>query len=390
MSRRAGSVKLMQVAGIRVGADVSWFVALFLVIYWLSGFFRETLRSSDSTAYLTAVISALLLFASLIFHELGHALAARRHGIEVKRIDLFLFGGLAQMSRDSRTAGEELQIAAAGPLATLIVVIAALAVDLAVVGPSHFVHAATLSNSEKITPVKLTLSWLATMNVVILVFNLIPAFPLDGGRIARAVVWRITGDRTRGTRAAALLGQGFSYILIGIGIYDVLLVGDFGGLWFVLLGMFVGQAARGAVIASRFTESIEGVRVADIMDSQPVAVPAETPIARALDEWFLRYRWQWFPVVDGGGRFTGIVREERVQHAIDTGQGHLLVSAVTDEETAADWRIGADQPLESLLGSEPLRRFGALMAVDGDGVLRGVVTVDQVRRAVQSAVAPQA
>ena len=144
MFRRSNSVKLFSVFGIRVGVDLSWFVVLFLLIYLLSAPFRDTLHSSDAVAYLTTVISVLLLFVSLIVHEFGHALVARRQGIGVKQIDLYLFGGLTQMSRDAATPGEEFKVSAAGPLATLGVILVCLAIDLAIVGPHRLTHAIAL------------------------------------------------------------------------------------------------------------------------------------------------------------------------------------------------------------------------------------------------------
>jgi Zn-dependent protease len=384
--RRTGSIKLMDVFGIRIGADAGWFLFLFLVILWLSPSFRATLGSSDGVAYLTTVISALLFFGSLIAHELGHAIAARRQGIEVKSIQLFLLGGLTQMSRDSRSPGEEFKIAAAGPLATLAMVVLFGLVDLAIVGPHRLWDAIRLTpNINHITPVLLSLSWLLLMNVVVLVFNLVPAFPLDGGRIARAIVWRVTGDKRRGTQSAAKLGQAFAVFLAGVGIWLILNGGGFGGLWLVILSLLLGQSARGAVMQSALTERIEGVRVADIMDRQPVAIPARTPVSEALEHFFLRYGWPWFPVVDEGGHFMGISRQERLQAAHDGGEGWLTVDAVLDSGEASKWRVDEDRPISEVLSSESLGLLGALMAVDREGVLRGVVTVDQVRRALQSA-----
>src|SRR5258706_10127 len=144
MFRRSRSIKVLDVFGTRIGVDSSWFLMLFLLIFLLSGSFRSTLRSSDGVAYLTTVATVLLFFGSLILHELGHALAAKRQGIEVKRIELFLFGGLTQMSRDARTPGEEFKIAAAGPLATLGFVLLCLVGDLAIVGPHRLWHAVLL------------------------------------------------------------------------------------------------------------------------------------------------------------------------------------------------------------------------------------------------------
>ncbi len=385
MFRRSGSIKLMDLFGFRVGVDASWFLILFLLIFLLSGPFRATLHSSDLVAYTTTVVSVLLLFASLIVHELGHALVARRLGIEVKRIDLFLFGGLTQMSRDAATPGEDFKIAVAGPVATVGVILVCLAVDVALVGGHRLVHAITLDSGIQITPVLLSLSLLLPMNVLLLLFNIVPAFPLDGGRIARSIIWRITGDKTRGTRISARLGQGFAVLLAGVGIWLLVALHTFGGLWLIAMAYLLGQSARGALLQSAFNERIEGVRVADIMDAHPVAIPAGTPVSQALDEYFLRYGWEWFPVVDESGRLVGIARLERVQASFDGGEGWLTMGAVLDSEGVASWRVQEDRPITELLSSEALGRLGALMAVDGDGVLRGVVTVEQVRRALQSA-----
>ena len=153
-----------------------------------------------------------------------------------------------------------------------------------------------------------------------------------------------------------------------------------------MLAFLLGQSARGALVQTAMTERIEGVRVADIMDRQPVAIPSQTAVTQALDEYFLRYGWSWFPVVDDSGHFVGIARQERVQSAVDGGEGWLTVDSVLESEEAGNWRVNEDRPLTELLSSESLGRLGALMAVDGEGVLRGVVTVEQVRRALQSAV----
>ena len=159
----------------------------------------------------------------------------------------------------------------------------------------------------------------------------------------------------------------------------------FTGLWLVAVAFLLGQSARGAIVQTALTERIEGVRVSDIMDSQPVAIPADTPVGQALDEYFLRYGWSWFPVVDEGSRFLGIARQERVQATYDGGEGWLTVGSALDAGGAGSWRVGVDRPLTEVLSSESLGRLGALMAVDDLGVLRGVVTIEQVRRALQSA-----
>jgi len=385
MLRRSTSFKLFDLFGFRVGVDATWFLVLFLMIFVLSGPFRQTLHSSDGVAYMTTVVSVLLLFASLIVHELGHAIVARRQGIEVRQIDLYLFGGLTQMSRDAATPGEDFKIAIAGPVATFLVILLFLAVDVAIVGFHRLTHAIILESDVRITPVLLSLSWLVPMNVLLLAFNLVPAFPLDGGRVARSVVWRVTGDKRRATQVAARMGQGFALLLAGFGLYLLVSLRSFAGLWLLALAYLLWQSARGAVIQTALNERIEGVRVADIMDTHPVAIPAATPVSEALDAYFLRYGWSWFPVVDDQGRFLGIARQERAQAVIDGGEAWLTIDSALEADGAGRWRVQEDRPITELLGSEPLGRLGAVMAVDANGVLRGVVTAEQVRRALQAA-----
>jgi Zn-dependent protease len=385
MWRRPTSIKLMDLFGFRIGVNRSWFLILFLMIFLLSGDFRSVLHSSDGVAYLTTVITVLVLFGSLIVHELGHALMARHQGITVHRIDLFLFGGLTEMSRDAASPGEDFKIAAAGPLATFCFVLLCLAVDLAIVGPHRLIHAAQLDDTVRITPVLLSLSWLLFWNVLLLVFNLVPAFPLDGGRMTRAIVWRVTGEKQRGTVVAAKMGQGFALLLAGVGLWATLQYRSFSGVWLIAIAFLLYQSARAAIVQTALSARIEGVRVADIMDRQPVAIPSGTPVANALDEFFLRYGWSWFPVIDNAGRFLGIARQERVGAAQDRGENWLTVGAVLEPEQDGNWRVREDRPITELLSSESLGSLGALMAVDGEGVLCGVVTVEQVRRALQAA-----
>lgn len=381
----SGSIQLARLFGIRIGASPSWFVVLFLMIYYLSGVFDRGLPGySNDTAYLVAVVGALLFFVSLVLHELGHALVARRNGIRVSSIELWFFGGLAKLTREPRTPGEDFRITAAGPAVTFVILVACCAA-LAAVNSGSLVDSLALSFTTT-TPVKGLLSWLASINLVVLVFNLVPAFPLDGGRIARAIAWKITGDPNRGTRFSARLGQGFAYVLMGLGAYVILRGDAIGGIWFLVLGWFLSQAARGAVVSSRFSERLNGVTVADVMDTQPVTVPGELTVLDAHDEFFLRYRFPWFPVVDKFGRFLGILREESVEGAVNDGRPAITVGEVLGPHPEADSFVRRDTPIEQLLGSETLRGLGALMVVDAEERLCGVVTIEQVRRALASAV----
>jgi Zn-dependent protease len=382
-----GAVTLFNVRGIRIAVDYSWFFVLFLIIWLLSDFYRDVLDapSGDAVPYLLALVSALAFFASILLHELGHAFVAIRRGIGISDITLWMFGGVARMTRDSDSPGTEFKVAIAGPIVTLVIAFACFAVGIAAAGSEEFWKAMRVEGQADTSGILAVVAWLASINALVLVFNLIPAFPLDGGRVARAIAWQVTGDRTRATRGAARLGQAFSYLFIGIGIL-LLIEGDvIGGIWLGLIGFILGQSARGAVMQTEFSSRIEGIRVADVMDDEPVAIPEDASVERALDEYFLRYRWPWFPVVDAAQRFRGLIERGAADAVPEVRRASSMVRDVFEVDSTETLRVRDDAPLESLLGNDALRRLGALMAVDADGRLRGVVTAEQVGRALRSA-----
>ncbi len=383
----AGGLTLFHVRGIRIAVDYSWFFVLFLVILWLSDFYRDVLSasSSDTGPYLLALASALLFFGSILLHELGHAMVSLRKGIGISEITLWMFGGVARMERDSDSAATEFKIAIAGPVVTLAIVVLSAAIGVAAAGSEAFSEAMRIDESTDTSGGLTMLAWLASINFLVLVFNLIPAYPLDGGRVARAIAWWRTGDRNKATRFAATLGQGFSYLLIALGLF-LLVQGDLiGGIWLGVIGFILGQSARAAQIQTQVSSRISGVTVADVMDAEPVAIPDELSIERALDEYFLRYRWPWFPVVDAAQRFRGLLQRGAADAVPEGRRSYARVSELVEGEPDETTRVRDDDPLESLLGNENLRRFGALAAIDSDGRLSGVITLDQVGRALRTA-----
>jgi len=379
-----GSIQLARVFGIRIGVDWSWFIVLFLIIWNLSGYYDDVTRSN---AFALAVISALLFFLSILLHELGHAWVAIRNGIAIEGIDLWMFGGVAKLSKDSDSPGVEFRIAAAGPLVTLIIALVCLGLGAAISSGTDALDSAQF-NSTATGATTAVLGYLTSINILLLVFNLIPAFPLDGGRIARAIAWRLTGDRNRATRFAARLGRGGGYLMIGAGVALYAFTGDFvGGIWLAFIGWFLAGAARSAEAQADFAGRIEHIRVADVMDAEPVAIPESASLADAEHDFFLRYGWQWFPVTDSNGRLVGVVSREAIDSVpADLRAEQRVASVMARDDGSSGLRVRLDEPLESLLGQEGLTRLGAIMAVDGEGVLRGVVTIDAVRRALQGAV----
>ncbi|UGS34571.1 site-2 protease family protein [Capillimicrobium parvum] len=374
------SIQLVRLFGIRIGVSASWFIVLFLFIFLLSDSFRNVLGGSDTQAYTVAVIAALLFFVSLILHELGHALIARRNGIEVTGIDLWFFGGIAKMSRDSHSPGEEFRIAAAGPFVTLLIVLVCVGIGAALDG-QRFVDAAVFDRGATARPGLVLLAWLATINAGLFVFNLVPGFPLDGGRIARAIAWKITGEKAKATRFAGRSGQIIAYAMAGLGVYLMLRGHVANGLWLAVLALFLAQAARAAVVQSDIDERLEGVTVGDVMDPHPFTVPADMSVIDASEQIFGPHGWPWVAVTETDGRYAGVLHREAVERTLASGQPALAAREVVREE-GWRWQIGIDEPLEELIGTEGLRSLGAVFAVDRDGILRGVVTIDQVRRAL--------
>jgi Zn-dependent protease len=384
-----GSIQFARVFGIRIGVDPSWFFVLFLIIWSLSGYYEDRFPDG-STAFVLAAVSALLFFLSVLLHELGHAFEARRSGIGISGIDLWMFGGVAKMERDSSSAGEEFRVAIAGPVVTLLIAASCWIAGMAIAGAGAASEALRLDavpNDEALA----VIGYLGFVNFALLLFNLIPGFPLDGGRIARAIAWKATGSRTRATRFAGTLGRGFAYLMIGVGILMAMSGNVVGGIWLGIIGVFLNQAARGAIAQTELTSRIEGLSVADVMDAEPVAIPAELSVGRAYDDYFLRYGWPWFPVVEADGRLVGLVTEQSIGGLPEAVRAGRTVASVMASDTVggdSSLRVEATEPLEALLGREGLVRLGALMAVDGDGRLRGIVTADRVRRALQAPATP--
>jgi Zn-dependent protease len=373
--------QLARVFGIRIGVGISWFFVLFLFIFAVTGPFHEMLGGSRTTAYLVAVASVLSFFASLILHELGHALVARRNGLTVAGIDLWAFGGITRTA-ESENPGMEFRVAAAGPLVTLAVIVVCVLIGRLLADGRHFFDVALATQGVHATPALVWLSWVATINALVLIFNLIPAFPLDGGRMAHAAIWWRTGDRNRATHATGRTGQALALALGAWGLWGLSRGASF-ALLTLVLAFFLYQAASAAVAQGSLGKRIQNITVADIMDRDPVTIPARLTLLDAQEQFFLRYRWPWFAVVDPARHFLGVVRGSRVDAEISAGRPALPVADVLEEDLPV--RIAEGEPLEALLSSDGLRRLGAMVAVDDEGILQGVVTLAQLRRALRVA-----
>jgi len=381
-----GSITLFHFRGIKVTVDWSWFIVLFIVILYMADFFERLLGAGGSTPFLLALLSAVGFFGSILLHEFGHAVVAMRNGIGISSIQLWIFGGMARMDREADTPGTELKVALGGPAVTAAIALVLGAIGIAVAGWHGFHEAVFLESRSNVSGLMALVAWLVTINLLVLAFNLLPAFPMDGGRVAKALAWYRSGNRNQATRFAANLGRVFGYLFIGGGIALAFTGAVFTGIWLALVGMVINGSARGAAMQTALTDRIGDVRVADVMDREPVTIPGDLSVEQALDEYFLRYRWPWFPVVDAAHRFLGLIERDRADEVPEISRANSHVSDYVDHDIGLFVRD--DTPLDSLLANQNLRRLGALMAVDAEGRLSGVVTIEQVGRALRDATAP--
>ncbi|MGC4895318.1 site-2 protease family protein [Micromonospora sp. DT31] len=364
------SFRLGRVAGVPVGVNWSVLVIFVLIAWALSGsLFPASYPGHSPVAYVAAGLSAaVVFFLGLLAHEVAHAVVARRNGIEVEGITLWLFGGVAELKGEAKNPGAELRISGVGPLVSLIIglVFAAIAVVVAVVYGDGLLLGA--------------LSWLAGINVLLAVFNVLPAAPLDGGRLLRAAVWKATGDRTKATVVAARAGWVLGVLLIGLGLWRFLTGAGFGGLWLALIGWFLIGAAGQEERAARMGDALRGVRVGDVMTPQPQTASGELTVADFVDHYLFAYRHSALPLtVDG--RPVGLVTLARVRGiAADRRASTTLaeVSCKADELVLA-------RPEEQL--TDLLPRLNectdgrALVVVDDQ--LVGIVSPSDISRAVQ-------
>jgi Zn-dependent protease len=279
-----GSIRIGKIAGIDIQVNVSWLVILVLLTFSLAvSWFPATVpRQSTVIYWALGFIAALLLFVSVLLHELAHSLVARAHDLPVKSITLFIFGGVSDLEQEPQSPGVEFQIAIVGPLTSLVI------------GAVTFVTGALIGSNAPL--VAAVLGYLGVTNLLLGVFNLIPGFPLDGGRVLRAIIWAVTGSLRRATRAATLVGQVIAYLFILAGVF-LFFSGDFiNGLWFGFIGWFLLQAAQAANSQVMLESVFKGVTVGQLMSLAPLTAPDNISVQQLVDGYTChtaRARSQW-------------------------------------------------------------------------------------------------
>lgn len=341
--------------GITLGFDLSWLIVALLVAWSLatSVFPASMPEIEPSVAWAMGVVGSLGLFASVLFHELAHALAARQYGVGTRRITLFIFGGVAELEDEPPTPTAEFVIALAGPAASLVATAGCMLLAPLVL---------TVSGS---IPASMAVIWVGRMNLMLALFNLVPAFPLDGGRVLRAALWWWRKDRLSATCVSSLIGQGFAFALIGLGVLRILSTGSIGaGVWLCLIGLFIRSAARTQYEQVAWRQLLAGEPVSQFMRTDPVVVPRHISISELMNSYVRNHRLPSFPVVDDE-RILGLVSAQAAagtpQHDWDRQSVGTVIVPCSPSNT-----VTPDTDALAALGLMRRNGLGRLLVVDGE------------------------
>jgi Zn-dependent protease/CBS domain-containing protein len=373
------NLSLGRIAGIHVGLNWSLLVVVALIAWSLStGILPSASPGQTSGAYwIAGVVSAVVFLGSLLAHELAHSVVAMRRGIQVEGITLWLFGGVSRFSSETNSPGTQALITFVGPLTSLVL------------GALFFLASVAVGGGAHPGLVAATLSWLGYINILLGVFNLLPAFPLDGGRLLQSLIWLRTGDRTRATSIAARIGMVFAFLLIAYGLASFLLAGNLiGGIWSVFLGWFLLSAARAEEAGSLMRQALSGVTVAEVMTPNPVQAPDDISVEEALHGYVLASRHSTFPTHDAAGRLSGLLTMAALKNVAPDARAATLVREVTCPLDKVPTARPAD-PVANLLGVSGACSEGRTLVVDG-GRLVGIVSPSDISRLLQRSLAGRA
>ena len=356
--------------GIPLRIHVSWLIVFGLVSWSLAaGYFPAQLPDLPVWSYWTkAIIAAAMLFVSVILHELGHSLVARYHGVGIASITLFVFGGVSEMRDEPRTPGQELTIAIIGPAISL-----ALAGVFGAIG--FFVR------EETPTGTSVLVLYLAAVNLLLAIFNLLPAFPLDGGRVLRAVLWYVKRDLVAATQTAARVSSLLALVLIALGLLQ-LFAGQFGGLWLALIGWFIRQAGAGAATQAALRHALSGLRVRDVMTPEPMTGKAHERVTDLIEHYFARHTYGGYPV-ERDGEIVGIVTLHDLRKVPPDDRSRTSVEQIMSPLTP-ELVVAPEMPVFQALTRMLSTNVGRLVVLErgrpaGLVTTRGILNLAQVR-----------
>ncbi|MEO6223781.1 MAG: site-2 protease family protein [Vicinamibacterales bacterium] len=378
------SITLGRLFGVEIGLHYSWFIIALLITLSLGGHFGASNPVwSRAIVWTSAVVTALLFFVSIVIHELSHALVARARGVPARSITLFALGGVATMERPAPDARSEFWIAVAGPVASVAI------------GLGCYALAASLgwSPQAEVGPSTAVLGWLGYINISLAVFNLIPGFPLDGGRILRAVLWARSGDADRATITAARVGQAVAFGFILIGVMQFFAGAGVGGLWIAFIGWFLLQAAQASYAQVAVVADLRGVRVRDIMSTDCTTVDADMRVQTLVDEHLLRTGQRCF-VVGSRGRIVGLITSHEIK---GVARDRWTTTSVGSVMRPLDQlrTIQSDMPASdalTLMGREDVNQLPVMSGARFEGIVgrRHILQLLQTRADLNSPATPMA
>jgi Zn-dependent protease/predicted transcriptional regulator len=362
-------VKLGRIAGISIGLHYSWFIIALLIVLSLAQHFRAVVPEwSSIVVWMAAVITGLLFFATLLLHELAHSILAKARGLRVRAITLFALGGVSQIATEASDAKSEFWIAISGPVTSVVIGVVVLG--------TAWVNGWE-PGTEPVTPVISVLVWLGYINIMLAVFNMIPGYPLDGGRVLRAVIWWITRNADRSTRLAAQVGQAVAFLFILSGLFRFFIGANFGGLWLAFIGWFLLDAARSSYVQVELMAGLRNRRVADIMDRDYATVEGHLSLQDFVDEYVLRTGRRCFVVIQND-KVSGLITTHEVKKVDRDSWSQTSVQSVMrplSQLRTVTPETPAIQALE-LMSREDMNQ----LPVISDGHLEGVFSRGHVLR----------
>jgi len=366
------NVSLGRIAGIHVGFNWSLLVIAALIAWSLAvGILPSAAPGQTSGAYWTAgIVSAFVYLASLLAHELAHSIVAMRRGVKVEGITLWLFGGVSRFSSESSSPGGQAWITFVGPLTSLVL------------GVVFFLLSVAIGGGAQPSLLAATLSWLGYINILLGVFNLLPAFPLDGGRILQSLIWLRTGDRLRATHIAARIGKAFAFLFIAYGLLTFFVARtNIGGIWFVFLGWFLLSAARAEEAGGLIRQALSGISVGEVMTPDPVQAPDDTTVEDALHGYILASRHSTFPTHDAGGQLSGLLTLTALKNVAPNARATTIIKEIICPLDKVSTARPSD-PATNLLNDSQGCSEGRTLVVD-NGLLVGIVSPSDINRLLQ-------
>ena len=371
-------IKLGRIVGVEIGLHYTWLIIALLITLSLAGHFQTANPGwGRGVIWATAVLTALLFFAAIIAHELSHAAVAKARGLPVRSITLFALGGVAQIEKEAADAKTEFWMGIVGPITSAVIGLILLGIALAL----GWAPASGTPMSTPDTPLLAMLVWLGYINISLAIFNMIPGFPLDGGRVLRAIIWSITGQADRSTRIATQVGQLVAFGFIALGLIRFFGGAGFGGLWIAFIGWFLLTAARATYAQVGIAESLRGLRVRDVMESDCPAVDGRSNLQNLADDYLLRTGRRCFMVVENG-RVAGLITPHEIKQVDRARWPYTTVDTVMRplEQLRT---IAPDSPVVEAL--EVMGRGDVnQLPVISDGRLEGIISRARVLQLLQT------